>query len=35
MTVTKALAEARSGAFESLVLTSAILLADARGWLVA
>ena len=34
MTLTKALAEARSGAFESLVLTAAILLADARGWLV-
>ena len=35
ITVTQALAEARSGAFESVVVTVAILLADARGWLVA
>lgn len=34
MTVTQALANARSGAFESSVVTLAILMADARGWLV-
>jgi ADP-ribose diphosphatase len=34
MSVTQALAEARSGAFESTVVTLAILMADARGWLV-
>jgi ADP-ribose pyrophosphatase len=35
MSVTQALSDARSGTFESAVLTLAILLADARGWLVA
>ena len=35
VSVTKALSDARSGTFESVVLTLAILLADARGWLVA
>ena len=34
MSVTQALANARAGAFESAVLTLAILMADARGWLV-
>jgi ADP-ribose pyrophosphatase len=34
MSVTEALANARSGAFESTVVTLAILMADARGWLV-
>jgi ADP-ribose pyrophosphatase len=34
MSVTQALANARSGAFESTVVTLAILMADARGWLV-
>src|SRR3989440_7398809 len=34
MSVTEALANARAGAFESAVLTLAILMADARGWLV-
>jgi len=35
VSVTQALADARSGAFESTVVTLAILMADARGWLVA
>jgi len=35
MSVTQALANARAGTFESAVLTLAILMADARGWLVA
>ena len=35
MSVTQALADARAGTFESAVLTLAILMADARGWLVA
>lgn len=34
ISVTKALADARSGAYESATLTLAILMADARGWLV-
>jgi ADP-ribose pyrophosphatase len=34
MSVTQALANARSSAFESTVVTLAILMADARGWLV-
>lgn len=34
MSVTQALANARAGAFESAILTLAILMADARGWLV-
>jgi hypothetical protein len=34
ISVTKALADARSGAYESAILTLAILMADARGWLV-
>ena len=34
MSVTQALANARAGTFESAVLTLAILMADARGWLV-
>ncbi|MCI4372011.1 MAG: NUDIX hydrolase, partial [Thermoplasmata archaeon] len=34
MSVTKALASARSGEFESAVVTLAILMADARGWLI-
>ena len=34
MSVTQALADARAGTFESAVLTLAILMADARGWLV-
>lgn len=34
MNVTEALANARGGAFESTVVTLAILLADARGWLI-
>ncbi len=34
ISVTKALAQARSGEFESAVVTLAILMADARGWLV-
>jgi len=34
MSVTQALARARSGEFESTVVTLAILMADARGWLV-
>ncbi len=34
MSVTQALARARSGEFESSVVTLAILMADARGWLV-
>ncbi len=34
MSVTQALANARAGVFESAVLTLAILMADARGWLV-
>lgn len=33
MSVTQALARARSGDFESTVVTLAILMADARGWL--
>ena len=35
MSVTQALARARAGEFESAVVTLAILMADARGWLVA
>jgi len=35
MSVTQALANARAGAFESTVVTLAILMADARGWLVS
>ncbi|HYU05614.1 MAG TPA: NUDIX hydrolase [Thermoplasmata archaeon] len=34
MSVTQALARARAGEFESTVVTLAILMADARGWLV-
>ena len=34
MSVTQALANARAGTFESAVVTLAILMADARGWLV-
>ena len=34
MSATQALARARSGEFESTVVTLAILMADARGWLV-
>ena len=34
MSVTQALARARSGEFESTVVTLAILMADARGWLI-
>lgn len=34
MTVTEALSRARAGEFESAVLTLAILMADARGWLI-
>ena len=34
MSVTQALARARSGDFESSVITLAILMADARGWLI-
>ena len=34
MSATQALACARSGEFESTVVTLAILMADARGWLV-
>lgn len=34
MSVTQALASARAGTFESTVVTLAILMADARGWLV-
>jgi len=34
MSITQALALARSGEFESTVVTLAILMADARGWLV-
>ena len=34
MSVTQALSRARGGEFESTVVTLAILMADARGWLV-
>ncbi len=34
MSVTQALARARAGEFESTVVTLAVLMADARGWLV-
>lgn len=34
LSVTQALANARAGTYESSVVTLAILLADARGWLV-
>ena len=34
MSVTKALSSARAGEFESAVVTLAILMADARGWLI-
>jgi len=34
MSATQALARARSGEFESTVVTLGILMADARGWLV-
>ncbi len=35
MSVTQALSSARGGEFESAVVTLAILMADARGWLIA
>jgi len=35
MSVTQALSSARAGEFESAVVTLAILMADARGWLVS
>jgi len=35
MSVTEALSRARAGEFESAVLTLAILMADARGWLIS
>ena len=34
ISVTSALSSARGGEFESAVVTLAILMADARGWLV-
>lgn len=34
MSVTQALSRARGGEFESTVVTLAILMADARGWLI-
>ena len=33
MTVAQALSSARAGEFESSIVTLAVLMADARGWL--